>query len=101
MINRKIKCVVDFKDEEFLPQYKTAGAAGLDLKAWKYSLTSDLKKIKSFFKEGYILNPHERILIKTGLHIELPENVEAQLRPGSGLVLKNGIVAVLGTIDED
>lgn len=59
------------------------------------------KKINSFSEEGYVLQPHERILVNTGLHIELPESVEAQLRPRSGLALKSGIVAVLGTIDED
>lgn len=100
-MNKKINCTVDFDDEKFLPEYETEGAAGLDLKAWKYSLPSNLKEINSFSEEGYTLNPHERVLIKTGLHIELPENIEAQLRPRSGLSLKKGIMAILGTIDED
>ncbi|MEC8367299.1 MAG: dUTP diphosphatase, partial [Bacteroidota bacterium] len=49
------------------------------------------------------LHPGERKLIKTGLHIELPEGYEAQVRPRSGLALKNGITVLNspGTIDAD
>jgi dUTP pyrophosphatase len=101
MSNKKINCTVDFEDESFLPQYETEGAAGLDLRAWKYSLPSNLKQINDFDDKVFVLQPHERVLIKTGLHIELPQGIEAQLRPRSGLSLKHGIMAILGTIDED
>jgi dUTP pyrophosphatase len=72
-----------------LPAYETSHAAGMDLRA-------DL--------DGPVtLNPLERKLIPTGLHIELPEGFEAQIRPRSGLAFKHGIGIVNspGTIDAD
>ena len=72
-----------------LPGYETLHAAGMDLRA-------DL--------EGPVsLLPMERKLIPTGLHIELPEGYEAQIRPRSGLAFKHGIGIVNspGTIDAD
>jgi dUTP pyrophosphatase len=72
-----------------LPTYATEHAAGMDLCA---AVSADIT-----------LNPGERKLIPTGLQIALPEGYEAQVRPRSGLALKNGI-AVLnspGTIDAD
>jgi len=47
--------------------------------------------------------PGDRVLVKTGLHIELPPNTEAQVRPRSGLALKHGITVLNtpGTVDED
>jgi len=72
-----------------LPEYKTVGSAGMDLRA---SLT-----------ESYILKPMERTLVPTGLHIELPQGYEAQIRPRSGLAVKNGLTCLNtpGTIDSD
>ena len=72
-----------------LPEYKTVGAAGMDLRA---SLT-----------ESIVIKPMERYLVPTGLHIELPEGYEAQIRPRSGLAIKNGITCLNapGTIDAD
>ena len=72
-----------------LPGYETLHAAGMDLRA-------DLEKAVS-------LLPMERKLIPTGLHIELPEGYEAQIRPRSGLAFKHGIGIVNspGTIDAD
>lgn len=72
-----------------LPAYETAHAAGMDLRA-------DLESAVS-------LQPMERKLIPTGLHIELPEGYEAQIRPRSGLAYKHGISIVNspGTIDAD
>ncbi len=72
-----------------LPAYATQHAAGMDLCA--------------AVAEEVILKPGERKLIPTGLSIALPDGYEAQVRPRSGLALKNGI-AVLnspGTIDAD
>lgn len=72
-----------------LPDYATAGSAGLDLAA---AVTSDL-----------VLPPGGRALVPTGFAIALPEGYEAQIRPRSGLAVKNGI-AVLnapGTVDSD
>lgn len=70
-----------------LPEYATVGAAGLDL-------TANLEK-------NVVLVPGKHYLIPTGIHIQLPEGYEAQVRGRSGLALKNGIVAHLGTIDSD
>ena len=72
-----------------LPQYETAHAAGMDLRAY---IGNEIK-----------IKPLQRILIPTGLHIELPIGYEAQIRPRSGLAYKHGIsiVNAPGTIDAD
>lgn len=72
-----------------LPQYETALAAGLDVRA---NIT-----------ESITLGPLERTLIPTGLFIELPEGYEMQVRPRSGLAAKHGLslVNAPGTIDAD
>jgi dUTP pyrophosphatase len=72
-----------------LPAYATAGASGLDLKA---SIPASI-----------VLAPLQRMLVSTGLYIALPEGLEAQVRPRSGLALKNGITVLNspGTIDSD
>ena len=73
----------------FVPEYKTEGAAGMDLCA---AIT-----------EPVTLQPLERKLIPTGLKIELEHGYEAQVRPRSGLSIKHGITLIncVGTIDED
>lgn len=76
------------KSNNPLPEYKTSGSVGMDLRA--------------YLPEGPInIAPMERKLIPTGLFIELPENCEATIRPRSGLSLKEGLVAIIGTIDSD
>jgi dUTP pyrophosphatase len=72
-----------------LPAYATQGSSGLDLRA--------------FISEPVQLAPLERALIPTGLHIALPENWEAQVRPRSGLAIKQGLTCLNtpGTIDAD
>jgi dUTP pyrophosphatase len=72
-----------------LPAYATAGAAGMDIRA---HLGGPLA-----------LQPLERVLVPTGLYLELPEGYEAQIRPRSGLALKQGITCLNtpGTIDSD
>jgi dUTP pyrophosphatase len=72
-----------------LPAYATEGAAGMDLCA--------------HIHESVVLEPLERKLIPTGLFIELPLGYEAQIRPRSGLALKQGITCLNspGTIDAD
>jgi dUTP pyrophosphatase len=72
-----------------LPEYKTEGAAGMDLCA--------------AIKEPIELKPLERMLIPTGLKIELEHGYEAQVRPRSGMSIKHGITLIncVGTIDED
>jgi dUTP pyrophosphatase len=75
--------------EHPLPEYQSALAAGLDLKAW--------------MPTSVVMQPLQRVLIPTGLHIELPAGYEAQVRPRSGLALKFGITVLNspGTIDAD
>lgn len=72
-----------------LPAYSTPQSAGMDLRA--------------YLTEPVTLMPDERKLIGTGLYIALPEGYEAQIRPRSGLALKNGITVLNapGTIDAD
>ena len=77
------------KSQHESPAYATSQSAGLDLRA---NLT-----------EPITLTPLARILIKTGLFIELPEGYEAQVRPRSGLAYKKGVTVLNspGTIDAD
>lgn len=72
-----------------LPAYATPLSAGMDLRA---NLDAPVK-----------LQPMQRCLVPTGLHIALPEGYEAQVRPRSGLALKRGITVLNspGTIDAD
>ena len=72
-----------------LPSYATEQSAGLDLYA--------------FIENQITLKPLERMLVATGLSIELPEGYEAQIRPRSGLAYKHGITVLNspGTIDAD
>ena len=72
-----------------LPAYATTGSSGMDLRA--------------MLESPVTVKPLERILIPTGLFIELPFGYEAQIRPRSGLALKQGITCLNtpGTIDSD
>jgi dUTP pyrophosphatase len=87
MPNISIKIINDSSNE--LPAYATAGSAGMDIRA---NLAEDIR-----------LMPLERSLVPTGLYIELPTGYEAQVRPRSGLALKQGITCLNspGTIDSD
>lgn len=72
-----------------LPAYATSGSAGMDIRA--------------YLKEPVSLQPLERSLISTGLFIELPEGYEAQIRPRSGMAIRQGITCLNspGTVDSD
>jgi dUTP pyrophosphatase len=72
-----------------LPEYSTEHSAGMDIRA--------------NVSEPIVLKPLERVLVPTGLFIELPVGYEAQIRPRSGLALKKGITVLNspGTIDAD
>jgi len=72
-----------------LPHYATPGSAGLDLLA---AIDADIH-----------LQPGQRMAVPTGIAIELPLGVEAQVRPRSGLALNHGITCLNapGTIDSD
>jgi dUTP pyrophosphatase len=87
---RRIKVVrLAHADGLPLPQYQSAGAAGLDLLA---AVAAPL-----------VLRPGKRALIPTGLILELPPGFEAQVRPRSGLALRHGLTVLNspGTIDSD
>lgn len=72
-----------------LPAYETFSSAGMDVRA--------------AIKEPIVIHPMERLLIPTGLRVQLPHGYEMQLRPRSGLALKHGITLVNtpGTVDAD
>ncbi|MDR6299852.1 dUTP diphosphatase [Mesonia maritima] len=77
------------KSKHDLPSYETVASAGMDLRA--------------NLEDKIILSPLDRIIVKTGLFIELPVGFEAQVRPRSGLAAKKGITVLNapGTIDAD
>jgi dUTP pyrophosphatase len=77
------------RSKNALPEYATADSSGMDIRA-------DLN-------ETVTIKPLERVLIPTGLFIELPHGYEAQIRPRSGLAIKYGITCLNtpGTIDAD
>src|SRR4051794_24904979 len=77
------------RSKHALPAYETIHAAGMDLRA---NLT-----------ESIAVEPFQRVLVPTGLFIELPAGYEAQIRPRSGLAFKHGMTVLNspGTIDAD
>lgn len=77
------------KSENPLPAYATSGSSGMDIRA----MLNEPKKIK----------PLERVLIPTGIFLEIPLGYEAQIRPRSGQAIKQGITCLNtpGTIDSD
>lgn len=77
------------KSNHALPHYETIASAGMDLRA---NIT-----------EPITLKPLERTVVKTGLFIELPVGIEAQVRPRSGLAAKKGVTVLNapGTVDAD
>ena len=77
-----------------LPSYETEGAAGVDLRA---------NLAESDRAQGLVLPPMGRVLVPTGLRVEIPDGFEMQIRPRSGLALKHGVSLpnAPGTIDSD
>jgi dUTP pyrophosphatase len=77
------------KSHHPLPNYATIGSSGMDIRA--------------FIDTPIILQPFERNIIPTGLYISIPEHLEVQIRPRSGLAIKQGITCLNtpGTIDAD
>ena len=84
-----IKVKIVNKSHHALPSYATAGSSGLDIKA--------------FLSDPISILPLQRILVPTGLFVEIPNNFEIQIRPRSGLAIKQGITCLNtpGTIDAD
>ena len=88
-LNNAVRIRVANIGADSLPEYATPQSAGLDLRAR--------------LDGPVVLQPGERRLVPTGLHIELPEGFEAQVRPRSGLAHKHGLTVLNspGTIDAD
>lgn len=82
-----VKIKIVNKSNNDLPEYGHYASAGMDLRAWT--------------QEPVTINPGERMLIHTGLYIDLPTGLEAHIRPRSGMALKYGITVLNspGTID--
>jgi len=84
-----VEIKIQVKDEKYIPLYQSVGSAGADLVA--------------AIEEEKVLQPDKRLLVPTGISIEIPQGYEVQVRSRSGLALKYG-VSVLnspGTIDSD
>jgi dUTP pyrophosphatase len=77
------------KSNNPLPEYATEGSSGMDIRA--------------FIDGPIVLSPMERLLVPTGLFVELTEGYEIQVRPRSGLAIKQGITCLNspGTVDAD
>lgn len=84
-----VKINIINKSDNPLPEYATPGSSGMDIRA--------------FLDQPLTLRPMQRMLVPTGLFMELPEGYEAQIRPRSGLAIKQGITCLNtpGTIDAD
>jgi dUTP pyrophosphatase len=85
----KLKVKIINRSANPLPSYATEGSSGMDLRA-------DVE-------DNFLLNPLERRLVPTGLFLELPFGYEAQVRPRSGMAIKQGITCLNspGTVDAD
>lgn len=81
--------VIRMEHNKHLPEYKTEGSSGMDLYA--------------AIEKPITLKPLERILVPTGIKIEIPIEYEAQIRARSGLSVKHGITLInaVGTVDAD
>ncbi len=86
---KEVKVKVVKSEGAKLPRYMTEGSAGMDVHA--------------HIEEDILLKPLERVLVPTGLKIEIPHGYEVQVRPRSGLAIKHGITLLNtpGTIDSD
>ena len=84
-----IKVNIVNKSHHPLPSYATAGASGLDLRA--------------FITQPICLAPLDRVLVPTGIYLAIPNDYEVQIRPRSGLAIKQGLTCLNtpGTIDAD
>lgn len=86
----KLQVKIINRSHHDLPEYSTPEAAGMDVRA--------------YLPQGSVmLKPGERVLIGTGLFVQLPSGYELQIRPRSGLALRNGITVLNspGTVDAD
>lgn len=89
MFNNSLSVNIINQSNNSLPDYATLGSSGMDIRA--------------FIVEPMVLQPSERALVPTGLFVEIPLGYEIQIRPRSGLAIKQGITCLNtpGTIDAD
>lgn len=88
-MSERLEIGIDLEKEKCLPEYASKQAAGADVKA--------------HITEEMLLKPGTSILIPTGIYLEIPNGYEVQIRPRSGLALKQQITVLNspGTIDSD
>ena len=88
-MNSKMNRVKIYSKSGELPRYETENSAGLDLRA--------------LLDKPMIIKPMERVLIPTGIFLEIPNGFEGQVRARSGLSIKHGLTMVngVGTVDSD
>ncbi|MEN9654045.1 MAG: hypothetical protein RL235_157 [Chlamydiota bacterium] len=88
-MSEEILLPIQIEDASLLPRYATGGAAGADLLA--------------HLSQPLMLLPGDKVLVPTGLRLEIPVGYEVQVRPRSGLAMKHGITVLNtpGTIDSD
>ncbi len=89
MLQKVLNVNIINRSDNPLPHYATEGSSGMDMRAW---LDADIT-----------LQPMERTLVPTGIFIELPQGYELQVRPRSGLAIKQGLTCLNspGTVDAD
>ncbi len=89
MLSNQLSIKIVNQSGNELPSYATIGSSGMDVRA--------------SFVEPMVLQPFERALVPTGLFVEIPLGYEIQIRPRSGLAIKQGITCLNtpGTIDAD
>ena len=88
-VSNRVKVTVFIYNEnnECVPFYASSGASGADIQA---NISEDI-----------LIPPGTRVLVPTGIFLGIPEGYEVQIRPRSGLAFRNGVHAILGTIDSD
>ena len=104
MFKRKLIVKVALSSTAAIPEYHTEGSAGLDLAAnlnIEPIIVADATYEKTL--QSVKIKPFGRVLIKTGIKVEIPKGYELQIRPRSGLSLKSGLMVSNspGTIDSD
>jgi dUTP pyrophosphatase len=92
-------CIHKLYDDVNLPVYATEGSAGCDLQFYAAPGKTD----ENVLVDTYDLWPGSRVLIHTGIRLEIPEGYEGQIRPRSGLACRHGLIIpnAPGTIDSD
>lgn len=85
-MTKKVKIYREHENSK-IPKYKTEGSAGADI----YAI------------EEVTIQPMQIVLVKTGIYVEIPQGIEMQIRPRSGLSVKHGITLIncVGTVDSD